>query len=159
MNDDGIIIDENLINVVDRSILIALEYESLTQGLRKLGITGEIGEVLVCNQLSLRMMSDPRSIGYDAIDATNKKVQIKTRRGESGHKPKEAGRLGSFSNHYFDYALLGILDDNYRLLEIWRADYDIIEPIIVKQKRRNPSLSSFKRVAHKIFSSSDHNGD
>jgi hypothetical protein len=148
---DTIVISNDLIKVVERSIATALEYETATQGSRKLGITGEIGEILVCKQMKLKMMKDPRSIGYDAVDSNGYKVQIKTRRGESGNTPRETGRLGRFSTHKFDYALLGILDDKYQLTEIWRSEYKVIEPIISSQKRRNPGISTFKRVAHKIF--------
>jgi hypothetical protein len=144
-------IDDALITIVNKAIIVALEYGTSTQGARKLGITGEVGEILVCKKLGLRLMADSLSEGYDAIDKDGKLVQIKTRRGESGEKPKETGRLGKFSEHEFDYALLGILDSSYKLVEIWRADNELIEPIILKQKRRNPSLSSFKRVARRVF--------
>lgn len=40
-------IDDKIMNVVESAIKVALEYEAL-RGRRKLGITGEIGEVLVC---------------------------------------------------------------------------------------------------------------
>ncbi len=144
-------ISANLLAKVDKAISAALDYEQATEGSRRLGITGEVGEVLICNELGLNMALDPRSVGFDAIDKDGMRVQIKTRRSESGDTPRESGRLGTFSKHEYDYALLGILDSRYRLAGIWRADYEVLEPIISKQKRRNPTLSSFKRVAHKLF--------
>ena len=146
-----ITVDSELLEKVEQAIQAALDYEIATKGARRLGITGEVGEVLICQQLKLRMMADPRSEGYDAIDTVGTRVQIKTRRSETGDTPKNSGRLSRFSEHKYDYALLGLLDSQYRLTKIWRADYKTIEPIISKQKRRNPSLSSFIRVAHRVF--------
>ena len=146
-----IAVESELLERVEQAIRAALDYESATNGSRKLGITGEVGEVLICKELGLRMMRDPRSEGYDAIDKAGGLVQIKTRRSESGDTPKKSGRLSRFSEHKYDYALFGILDSKYRLTKIWRADYQIIEPIVSKQKRRNPSLSSFIQVAYPVF--------
>jgi len=144
-------VDSGIIEQVERAIRVALAYERVTDGSRKLGITGEVGEVLICKQLKLRMMADPRSEGYDAIDTHRRRVQIKTRRSESGDMPKKTGRLSRFSEHKYDYALLGLLDSRYRLTKIWRANYKAIEPLVSKQKRRNPSLLSFIRVARLVF--------
>ncbi len=130
---------------------MALEYEMLTGGNRKLGITAEVGEVLVCHQLGLRLVLDSRSEGFDAVDKDAKKVQIKTRRSEAEGLPRDAGRTGTFSKHPFNYALLALLSNRYELCEIWRANYRRLKPIIDKRKRRNPNLSSFKRVAEKVF--------
>jgi len=148
---ESITVDTILVTIIKQAIAVALDYERATSGARKLGITGEVGEVLVCSQLGLRIMADPRSEGYDAIDHYGQFVQIKTRRSEIGDIPKSSGRLSRFSEHRYDYALLGILDSKYRLSKIWRADYQIIEPIISKNKRRNPNISSFVRVAHTVF--------
>ena len=150
-NPKTIKIDNELINKVKSAIDVALEYEAATNGKRKLGITGEVGEVLVCHQLGLRLVLDSRSEGFDAVDRGGLRVQIKTRRSESEKLPSKASRISRFSEHKFDYALLALLDHEYQLCEIWRADYKKLKPIIEKQKRRAPSLSSFQRVGRKIF--------
>jgi hypothetical protein len=129
----------------------ALLYEKETGYCRKLGITGEVGEVLTCQQLSFKLVCDPRTAGYDATDKHGKKIQIKTRRSEEEGLPRDVGRLGTFSKHEFDYALLVLLDHEYNLCEIWRAESADLKPIIDKQKRRNPPLASFKKVAKRIF--------
>ena len=144
-------IDPQLVNKIENAIHAALDYEKATNNKRKLGITGEVGEVLICAQLELHMMSDPRSEGYDAVDSIGKRVQIKTRRSETGDIPKKTGRLSKFSEHEYDYALLGILDSQYRLIQICRADYEVIDPLVRTQKRRNPALSTFIRVATQIY--------
>ena len=151
-------IDDEIMNVVESVIKVALEYDALP-GRRKLGITGEIGEVLVCyhlrDSLGLRLVQDPRSEGYDAKDSDGLKVQVKTRRSESPGLPRDVGRTSSFSQHSFDYALLGILDHEYRLHGVWRAGYDSLKPIIEKREGRNPSLSSFKNAGKMIWPCSE----
>ena len=148
-------VDEKLIRKIKSAIKVALEYEKKTSGNRKLGITGEVGEILVCyharKTLGLKLVLNPRSEGFDAIDKNGLRVQIKTRRSESHGLPGDRGRTGSFSKHPFDYALLCLLDSNYQLREVWRADYDKLNPIIKRLKRRNPTLSSFKKKGKPIF--------
>jgi len=152
-----ITIDDKLINIIKSAINVALEYETATNGKRKLGITGEVGEALVCHQLGLSLVLDSRSEGFDAVDKDGLLVQIKTRRGESEGLPRDAGRTSRFSEHPFNYALLALLDNKYELCEIWRVDYNKLKPIIEKQKRRSPNLSYFKREGEKIFENNPFN--
>ena len=150
-------VDDPLVEKIKQAINSALAYEIATHKKRKLGITGEVGEVLVCHQLGLRLILDSRSKGFDAIDKNSKRVQIKSRRSETEGLPRDVGRISRFSNHKFDYALLCLLDHKYQLCEIWRADYKNLKPIIDEEQngRRGPTLRSFKNVGEKIF---DKNG-
>lgn len=146
-------ITKKVLQVVEQVIQSALEYEKITKEVRKVGITGEVGEVLACYHLGLRLCVDQRAAGYDAIDSDGKRVQIKTRRSETEGLPRDAGRLGTFSKHPFDYALLVLLDRHYRVAEIWRAEYDDVSLLIEKQKRRNPNLSLFKKASQRVWRS------
>ena len=152
-----ITVDGELINKLKPAINAALIYEAATHGKRKLGITGEVGELLACHQLGLKLVLDYLSKGFDAVTEDGLRVQIKTRRSDSEGLPRNAGRTGHFSKHEFDYALLVLLDNKYQLCEIWRADYNKLKPIIEKQKHQNPSLLSFKRVGEKIFDNNHQN--
>ena len=144
-------VSRSLVKKINQAIDAALAYEKATGRKRKLGITGEIGEVLVCYRLGLRLVIDPRSAGFDAIDKDGLRVEIKSRRSESEGLPKMAGRTSRFSEHKFDYALLVLLDSDYRIVEVWRAGYNALLPHIVKQKRRDPNLNSFKREGECII--------
>ena len=141
---ETIIIDKKILKKVHSAIDAALMYENVTRGKRKLGITGEVGEILVCNQLRLKLVSDPRSEGFDAIDKSGKRIQIKSRRSESEGLPKISGRVSRFSKHRFDYAILAILDKEYNLCQAWRIFYKKLKPIIEKEQtdRSGPKLSS-----------------
>lgn len=145
------VVTRELVGIVEKAVDAAVSYQKAVGGKRKLGITGEVGEVLVCKALGLRLMREDRSAGFDALDAEGKRVQIKTRRSESKGLPRDVGRVGTFSKHEFDYAVLAILDYEYKLCEVWRADYKDITPVIERQRRRNPRLSAFKKVASQIF--------
>jgi hypothetical protein len=144
-----------LVKKLKQAISIALDYESTLCGKRKLGITGEVGEILTCHLLGLRLVLEPRTEGFDAIDKRGKLVQIKTRRSETEGMLRDIGRISRFSNHKFDYALLCLLSHEYEVCEIWRADYKNLKPVISKEQdeRRGPTLRSFKRkgVGRKIF--------
>jgi len=129
----------------------AIAYENSIGGIRKAGITAEVGEILACYHLKLRLCADSKAKGFDAIERKRRRVQIKTRRSETEGLPSDAGRLSSFSKHPFDYVILVLLDHNYHLAEMWRAEYGDTLPLIEKQKRRNPNLSSFKIVAKQIW--------
>ncbi len=137
-------ITPEILRSVKKSIKCAIEYEKLTG--RKLGITGEVGEILVCKKLNLNLLKNDIAAGYDALDNRGKRYQIKTRKGETNK-----GRLSSFSKHEFDYAVLAILDKEYNLVELWQTTFGKIKPVINKNKGRNPSLRDFKKTAEKFF--------
>jgi len=141
----------DMLKAVDQAVLAERAYSDSTGGRRKLGVTGEIGEVLYCHTLGLKLSLDSRSEGFDAVDGKGKLVQIKTRRSESHGLPSDLGRLSTFSKHGFDYALLVVLDSDYHIAEIWRAEQADIASLIESQKRRNPNLGSFKRRASRVW--------
>jgi len=111
-------VSPEILRAVEQVVAAELVYEQATSCGRKFGITGEVGEILVCQALDLQLVEDPRSAGFDAIDHRGRHVQIKTRRGESCDLPKANGRLSKFFGHDFDYALLGILSRDYKLVEV-----------------------------------------
>jgi len=145
-------VTQTMLKAIRKAIDAAQNYEKTAAGSRKLGITGEVGEVLCCKLLGLRMCVDPRSQGFDALDSEGKRVQIKSRRSESAGLPRDAGRLSSFSRHGFDYALLVLMTPNYQVAEIWRGEYSNIIDLIDNQNRRNPNIASFKRKAKRVWS-------
>lgn len=150
-NAKTVAVTRKMLGAVRQAVAASRIYEEATKGNRKLGITGEVGEVLCCKLMGLRLCIDPRSQGFDAVDRRGKRVQIKTRRSESADLPRDAGRLSTFSLQEFDYALLVLMTPDYQVAEIWRAQYADIAGLIGKQKRRNPNLASFKRKATRVW--------
>lgn len=132
-----------------RVVGVAIEYQRATG--RRLGVTGEVGEMLAAQALGLKLCASSIEQGFDAIDERGKRVQIKARRSERSSAPKPTGRLGTFSQHEYDYALLVILSDKYDVLGIWRAKYRDVEALAAKHKRRNPTIGAFQRIATRVF--------
>lgn len=144
-------ITEEILSRMKKVIKASLAYEDAVGGIRKTGITAEVGEILACYHLKLRLCADPKAKGFDAIDRRGRQVQIKTRRSETEGLPSDLGRLSSFSKHPFDYVVLVLLNPDYSLAEMWRAEYREVILLIEKHKRRNPNLSYFKKVAKRIW--------
>ena len=86
-----IAVSDAVMDAVASVIKAELVYQRATNCGRKFGITGEVGEILVCRALNLQMVENPRSGGFDAVDTKGRCVQIKTRRSESGDLPKDGG--------------------------------------------------------------------
>lgn len=142
----GIRITPSIKKAVNACIRGALTYEKLTG--RKMGITGEVGEVLGCKMLNLLLAEDPLTAGYDAIDEkTRSRYQIKTRR--VNH---EKGRIGTFSSHSFDYAVLVILNFDYSVDSIWKMEQRQLDLILKKSPKRNPHYRDFLKYAERIGS-------
>jgi hypothetical protein len=144
-------ITNSILETVSKVIGADLAYEQATNCGRKFGITGEVGEILVCHALGLQLVKDPRTEGFDAVDGRGSRIQIKARRGEKTDLPKVSGRLSRFSKHQFDYALLGILSRDYKLVEVWKANYTTLKPIIGKHKRANPTIRQFKNAGKQVY--------
>ena len=144
---DVVNIDHNLFEFCKKLINVAIEYEKLFG--KKLNITGEIGEILICHRLGLQLVKHGSST-FDAIDNDEKRVQIKARRSETENLPKDSSTISRVS-HSFDYLLLGILDRNYNLHEVWKAPYDKIRRLIEKQgKNTGPTISSIKQIGIRV---------
>ena len=142
-------ITDEIYKTILKAIESAIKYENLTG--RKLGITGEIGEILVCHKLGLKLLQNPISAGYDAIDIKGKeevRYQIKSRK---VNNRSLGGVTGSFSNHGFDFAVLVILDEDYKILKIYQADYKGLNPILERRGRRNPTIKQFIAVSDCIY--------
>lgn len=135
--------------IAKKAIKVAQEYEKSFG--RKLGITGEIGEVLACYKLGLRLCKNSQNKGYDAIDKDRKKVQIKAKSSNTKDFPTDHARIGVI-RHECDYVLMVILARNYSITEVWKASFKKLKPILMaKQKRSGIPIGSFKKVAEKIY--------
>jgi len=144
-------ITEEILSRMKKVIKASRAYEDAVGGIRKTGITAEVGVILACYHLNLHLCVDPKAEGFDAIDRRGRQFQINTRRSETEGLPSDLCRLSLFSKHHFDYVVLVMLNPDYSVAEMWRAEYrDVLQLIVEKHKRRNPNLFSFKEVAIQI---------
>jgi hypothetical protein len=119
---------------------------------RTLALTEELGELHACDVLHLER-ADAGMTGYDAVDPEGRRVQIKARSPRVLDHVNPVGRVGRFHSWDFDYALLVLMDSEYRLDAIWRAERADLE--VLQAKVKNPKVgvgvSAFLRVAKRVF--------
>ena len=64
-----IAVSDAVMDAVASVVKAELVYQHATNCGSKFGITGEVGEILVCRAPDLRLVENPRSEGFDAVDA------------------------------------------------------------------------------------------
>ncbi|WP_138437019.1 DUF6998 domain-containing protein [Marinobacter shengliensis] len=106
---------------------VAVRFKNLTG--KPLGITGEIAEFSAAKLLGLEL-AEARQAGYDAIDSSGRKIQIKGRC--LPEKPGPGQRLGSIRlDHEWDSVLLVLLDQSFEVIEMWEADRPAVQEAIL----------------------------
>ena len=143
---------ERIKKILKSAKKVAVEYYKETG--KHLGVTGEVGEYEAADKLKLKLL-DPLTPGHDATDRNGKKYEIKTRLISDD---KKVGRVGKIKlTHKFDYALLVLMDKEFKNLEIWKAKYSAIKKALEKpgSKSRNErgqlSVSAFVREAEQVW--------
>lgn len=132
---------------------VAVRFKNLTG--KPLGITGEIAEFSAAKLLGLKL-AEARQAGYDAIDSSGRKIQIKGRC--LPEKPGPGQRLGSIRlDHEWDSVLLVLLDQSFEVIEMWEADRPAAQEAILApgSKARNErgalAVSKFKQIGTKVW--------
>src|SRR5207253_1976749 len=98
---------------------------------RTIALTEELGELHACNRLHLDRATAGMT-GYDAVDSEGQRVQIKSRSPRVLDHVNPVGRVGRFHSWDFDYAVLVLMDSEYRLDAIWRAERPDLEALQAK---------------------------
>lgn len=113
-------------------------------------ITRLLGVAYACARLNL---TEEDTEGYDARDAGNLRVQIKSRAPEKQQYVNHVGTVGSFTNFKFDYALLVMMDGDFELHEIWRAAPASLEPLHARltNPHRGIRVGDFLKVGKRVF--------
>lgn len=132
---------------------VAVRFKKLTG--KPLGITGEIAEFSAAKLLGLEL-AEARQAGYDAIDSSGRKIQIKGRC--LPEKPGPGQRLGSIRlDHEWDNVLLVLLNQSFEVIEMWEADRPAVQEAILApgSKARNErgalAVSKFKQIGTKVW--------
>lgn len=132
---------------------VAIRFKNLTG--KPLGITGEIAEFSAAKLLDLKL-AEARQSGYDAIDRSGRKIQIKGRC--LPEKPRPGQRLGSIRlDHEWDSVLLVLLDQNFEVIEMWEADRPAVQEEILtpgsraRNERGALAVNKFKKIGIKVW--------
>ena len=134
--------------VLAKAKAVAQEFYELTG--KPLGITGEVGEYWAAKLLNLTL-ADARTPGYDALDSTGKRIQIKARliqdvKKITGHK------MGAIKvDAEFDSVMLVILQNDYEPVAIYEASREQVEAALSKtnsnaRQRGMLAISEFKSM-------------
>lgn len=115
------------------------------------GTTGPLGELYACEVLHLDRAAEGMR-GYDAKDIEGRRVQIKSRAPEKGDRVNPIGTVGRIVSWDFDYAVLVLLDGQYRLDEIWQASMGDLTTLQAKvtNPARGVRVGDFMRVGHRV---------
>jgi len=136
---------------------VALAYRRLTG--RPLGVTGEVGEYEAIRLLGLKL-APVRAAGFDAIDGSGKRYQVKARCIPYG--ASKAQRLGAIKiDSPWDAVLLVLLGEDLTAEAIWEADRDAVIAALsapgsrARNERGALAVSKFKSIGRRVWSGSD----
>ena len=132
---------------------VAVRFKNLTG--KPLGITGEIAEFSAAKLLDLEL-AEARQAGYDAVDSSGRRIQIKGRC--LPDKPGPGQRIGSIRlDHEWDSVLLVLLDQTFEVIEMWEAGRSAVQEAILApgSKARNErgalAIGKFKQIGTKVW--------
>jgi hypothetical protein len=109
---------DRVLDILGEAKTLAREYYRLTG--KPLGITGEVAEYEAARLLGLQL-APARQAGYDAIERSGRRVQIKGRCVLPNSKPGQ--RVGAIDiRKEFDAVLLVLLDEYFDATSIYEAD-------------------------------------
>ena len=121
----------------------AVDFEKRTG--RRSGITGSIAEEQVIDVLGLERAREQEP-GHDATEIRgNRRVKIEIKGSQD-----PSGRTSRFSQHAPDVVLLGLLDDEYLLREIYEASWTAVRPELTP--RRQITIRKFISIGELIWS-------
>lgn len=145
--------------VLERARQAAIDYYALTG--KPLGITGEIGEYLTVRLLGLQLV-DAREPGYDAIDSTGRKIQIKARSIPKA-KRRTGQRLGSIRlDHSWDCVLLILMNETFEPQAIFEAGRSALEQALTRpgSRARNErgalAVGAFIAIGDEVWRKEEH---
>lgn len=104
---------------------------------------GSVAELHACALFGLEPSQGANHPGYDALDPTGQRYQIKGR----------AAKQVDVNNFEFDYLVLVNLDENYRLAGAWRLTCARAREMLVrrpKHRKYQASQSVLKRAAERV---------
>ncbi len=149
-------------NRTEKEILVdvkrlAVEYYERTG--KPLGVTGEIAEFEAAEKLGLTL-AEARTQGYDATRTGprgQERIQIKGRRILPG-KPRYGGRVPKIDlKKPFDVVALVLLDERYKVIEIWTAPRAAVAQRITapgskaRNERGSLGISQFRSIAERVW--------
>jgi hypothetical protein len=119
-------------NETDQQLLIL--YSDLMEELRIRSVirssnnpVADYAEKVAVESLNL-IRANKEELGYDAIDPSNNRYQIKGRRTTKHNKSRQLGVIRNLNSRPFDFLVTVIFNEDFSVNEIWKIPFDFIEP-------------------------------
>jgi hypothetical protein len=87
---------------------------------------GDYTEWLIANRLGLTLAPNSTT-GYDAIDSSGLKFQIKGRRLTVHNKSRQLSAIRNLKNHDFDYLIVVLFNEQFEVEQVAKIPHAIIE--------------------------------
>lgn len=140
--------------ILSNAIELAIEYRKQTG--KPLGITSEVGEYEAALKLNCTLQA-ARTPGHDLIDCKKRKVQVKTRVIVNKKTQKVPTIQQNTPDKPWDYVVLVLLDENYKLENIYKAEEHDLEELFSKprpngsSRNRGLSVRKFISISEKVW--------
>jgi hypothetical protein len=87
---------------------------------------GDYAEWLVAKQLGLSLVANSNS-GYDAVDSSGVKYQIKGRRVTARNRSRQLSAIRNLTHHDFDYLIAVIFNEQVVVEKVVKIPHEIID--------------------------------
>jgi len=140
--------------ILTRARQAAIDYYELTG--KPLGITGEIGEYFTAHILGLQLAA-AREPGFDAIDDSGRKIQIKARAVADPARPG-SGRVGKIQlDHPWECVMLILMNKRFEPQVIFEALRSALEDALTRpgsracNQRGQLAISTFISIGCQVW--------
>jgi len=108
-------------------------YSELMDELRQRELTrtnnnpvADYAEKVIIDKLNL-IQAEKEAKGYDALDSSGAKYQIKGRRITRHNKSRQLGVIRNLDERLFDFLIAAVFDESFTLKEIWKIPHSIVK--------------------------------
>ncbi|SRR5258706_6250465 len=107
-------------------------YAAILDELRKRGVVrtnnapiGDYTEHLVAKTLGLTLENNSRA-GYDAVDLSGIRYQIKSRKISKSHPTMQLGAIRNLEAHSFDFLIAVLFQADFSIMDVVKIPYEIV---------------------------------
>ena len=87
---------------------------------------GDYAEWIVSKKLGLTLVANSKA-GYDAVDSSGMKFQIKGRRITKHNPSKQLGAIRNLQNRDFDFLIAVLFSEQFEVMQVVKIPHEIID--------------------------------
>lgn len=88
----------------------------------------DFSERIAADRLSLTLVENKSAKGFDAVDSSGQRYQIKGRRLTPQNGSRQLSAIRDLGDQQFDFLVAVIFDQWLRLAEMWKIPHHVVEP-------------------------------